>query len=93
MNNTHAVILSSATNNAVVQMPGRKYPGVVIQGDTLMSIIHEIEKVRDTLLQGKSNEAISDIKYLLEDLTGRIDFYEKVLEENNIQIPYKRGRG
>ncbi|WP_430426199.1 DUF6959 family protein [Phenylobacterium sp.] len=35
-------MLSEATNFAVVQLPGRAYPGVVFQGDSLASLIGDI---------------------------------------------------
>jgi hypothetical protein len=36
-------VYSEATNQAVVQMPGRQFPGSVIQGDSL-SILYKLSK-------------------------------------------------
>ena len=32
-------VLSDAVNRAVVRMPGRQFPGIVVQGDRLVSLI------------------------------------------------------
>lgn len=41
----YAKILSSVTNRAVVQMPGRSFPGAVLQGDQLLELLQDIDFV------------------------------------------------
>ena len=38
-------LLSEPTNYAVVHLPGRAFPGVVFQGDSLDGIIADLEEV------------------------------------------------
>jgi hypothetical protein len=37
-----AEILSHASNSGIVQMPGRKFPGIVIQGDSLSNLFEQV---------------------------------------------------
>ena len=37
-----AEVRSEPTNYAVVQLPGRQFPGVVFQGDTLHVLAHSL---------------------------------------------------
>jgi hypothetical protein len=38
-----AQLLSPATNSAVVHLPGRRFPGVVVQGDTLNGLVRNLK--------------------------------------------------
>ncbi len=40
------VLLSGPTNYAVVQLPGRKFPGVVIQGDSLHAMVGRLAELQ-----------------------------------------------
>ena len=44
-----AKLLSKPTNYAVVQLPGRSYPGTVIQGDSLQTLVLRLQEVRQML--------------------------------------------
>jgi hypothetical protein len=57
--------LSDATNYAVVQLPGRAFPGVVIQGDSLHSLIAEIEEA------GATNDP-DEQKNILNEVVGSL---------------------
>jgi hypothetical protein len=88
MNETMARLLTPAVNYAVVQLPGRKFPGVVFQGDSL----HELVRLAKNLLNsseehkdGAVREACLEIHELLEAVLIR---YESVLKEHGIKLPY-----
>jgi len=40
-------VLSDAVNRAVVRMPGRRFPGLVIQGDRLMSLTAQAREIAE----------------------------------------------
>jgi hypothetical protein len=60
-------VLSSASNHAVVQMPGRRYPGMVVQGDRLR------EWTR--LAQAGDYESIA---ILANELSASLEEYDRV---------------
>ena len=84
------VLLSAASNQAVVQLPGRRFPGSVIQGDSLSYLYvlacavenHAVDTPNDALI-----EAARELRELLE---GRLRAYDEVLSQNKIERPYKR---
>lgn len=73
---------------AVVHLPERRFPGIVLQGDTLsilhslaMSIMKRTSNLDDTELQDEAQE-------LLELLEIRLKFYEITLQQHGIELPY-----
>ncbi len=80
---TVAKLLTSSTNYAVVQLPDRKFPGVVIPGDSLHNLIGLIETAQNTDLdrEGLMLEALQ----ILRSAQSR---YEKTCIEHGITPPY-----
>lgn len=81
-------LLSRAVNFAVVQLPGRASPGVVIQGDTLSNLVHQIDRA---LVHAKSvdGELLEDLEQIKENLLEALAHYEKVCSDNGIALPYR----
>ncbi|WP_371876077.1 DUF6959 family protein [Corallococcus exiguus] len=86
-------VLSRQSNAAVVRMPGRSFPGVVIQGDSLR-ILHGLVKDAQALVPPPS-ETDADEDHasgLLEEAEGLLrDYltaYESVLKAHGIPLPY-----
>jgi hypothetical protein len=84
----HADLLSRPVNFAVVQLPERSYPGVVVQGDTLHSLQKQVE-LMGRLLETKELEGLADE---IEDLNTRLSealaHYEYICSERGISLPY-----
>ncbi|WP_425618790.1 hypothetical protein NA78x_002506 [Anatilimnocola sp. NA78] len=80
-------VYSEASNYGIVRMPGRSYPGCVIQGDSLRIVLHEIRGIA-RLAQGHDNielqECIADLEASIAD---RLSHYQAVLREHGIDIP------
>lgn len=86
-----ARILSSATNMAVVQLPGRQYPGLVIPGDSLAAMVATIRNVQ-RLARGTDglpeDHAIHDeIADLAEALESRLSHYQSVCADYPTKRP------
>jgi hypothetical protein len=87
-------ILSGATNAAVVQLSGRRFPGIVVQGDTL----HSWSVLADSLMVSVNATANVDPEVALEmvelaDLIrGHLDAYEDVLRARGLELPYPTDR-
>lgn len=79
-------IYSDATNAAVMRHPGRNFPGMLVQGDTLT----RLSKMAAAALAGAKPESEQwhDLKELADELQWRVDVYVQVLREHNIQLPF-----
>jgi hypothetical protein len=81
-------MLSVTTNCPVLTVPGRSFPGVVIQGDSLKSlfgIAEEIEKASNT---GDVDELRESIIALKNKLGGYLEEYEGVMKAHGRELPY-----
>jgi hypothetical protein len=76
-------------NNAIVRMPGRAFPGVLVQGDSL-SIVREHVASAARLLASLNGgeEALGELGIALDDLDAMLDGYERALEANGLRRPY-----
>jgi predicted RNase H-like HicB family nuclease len=82
---TDAKLLSEPTNYAVVQLPERRFPGVVFQGDSLNNLINDIKAAAAEPVESERQLLLEEVIELLETVQNR---YEKVLAKNGIQLPY-----
>lgn len=90
MNDEPAEVLDTSPNQAVVRTPGRRFPGVVIQGDTLSNLARSAIYVAQWLRPRQSaGDPVRDAaQTLLNGLAGRLLHYERVLAEHGIELPY-----
>lgn len=72
------------SNFAVLRMPGRAYPGVLIQGDSLTGIIGELEEAI-AHFDDDRDESFGCLKSAHDELTWRLKEYKKVCEANDIR--------
>ena len=79
---------SDATNAAVMRHPGRKFPGVLIQGDTLHSLCVSADLVcaaaRDVIYDDNF-QRLNEIRNYLWSLLAH---YKSVLDEHKSRLPF-----
>jgi hypothetical protein len=80
-------IYSDATNQAILRHPGRRFPGVLVQGDTL-SILHGqvalvLEKNGDVL----GEDARLELEDVRDFLRACLDHYRAVLLDHGMKLP------
>lgn len=78
-----------AGNNAVVKMPGRRFPGVVIQGDTLATLTRIARRVAQRIPQSGVGELLdeaTDLADRLEDILARLS--EAMDEAGEVKKPW-----
>jgi hypothetical protein len=80
--------LSELGNFAVVRLPGRRYPGIVVQGDSLWSLRCQAHELRTRLASGASQDMAEEVELLCEALDAIGEHYERSLKENGIELPY-----
>ena len=76
-------VFHDETNFVVIKMPTRAYPGVLIQGDSLMSILGELSEAIENF-KTDPEESLGCLKNAHEELEWRLAAYKKVCEENGI---------
>jgi hypothetical protein len=86
-------VLEEALNCPVVQVSSRRYPGMIIQGDTLFSFFRLVQETRKTLAAGKVEKAADYAEQLEDALGDLLAFYENVLKKHGCMLPYFRGAG
>lgn len=79
-------ILSDQTNAAVMRHPGRHFPGVLVQGDSLSTLCHMADDVCRVL--GRSSPAFEDANELRNALQAYLSHYKSVLAEHNLPLPF-----
>jgi hypothetical protein len=85
-----AHILEIGCNGAVVQLPERKFPGLVIQGDTLSILMSDFEELKENIGKNDTSEIQASIDTIESHLRDRLTFYESTLAKHGIHLPYSR---
>ena len=86
-----AKILSQQSNVAVVQLPGRSYPGIVIQGDSLNSLLQLAREAKNQLDASNAGEARDVLEEIIGFLSVRLLIYKSTLSGAGIDLPYHEG--
>lgn len=79
-------LIVNAINCPVVQIEGRSYPGVVIQGDSLFSMYKQAEKLLSSV--NTDDSGYDAAEFLCDSLKGYLDAYEDALDKKSIELPY-----
>lgn len=83
-----ADLLSPPYNFAVVQLPERNYPGVVVQGDTFNSLLRQVERIQGLLNAKELEELADEIEDLRGLLSDVLSNYERVCADRGRDLPY-----
>lgn len=81
-------IYSTSSNLAVIEVPGRRFPGSVIQGDSLNNLCTLARSVHHRTMQTEDRELIDDASELLSLLEERLRHYEATLQQHGLELPY-----
>jgi hypothetical protein len=83
-------IYSDATNAAILRHPGRRFPGVLIQGDTLHSICSELDRVCTAAQASLTADDYEDLEDLRERLRELLLHYQRTLDQHGLALPFRR---
>ncbi len=85
---TEAVeIYSDATNAAVMRHPARRFPGLLIQGDALASLVSRIDDIRREI--NGPEEAAQELAAVHEHLNELLQHYRSVLLSHSVELPFR----
>ena len=79
-------IYSDATNAAIMRHPGRRLPGVLIQGDTLYSLCREADEMCSLIGRGKAG--FDEANDLRNRLWTHLNHYKAILDEHKLPLPF-----
>jgi hypothetical protein len=90
MTEEHAVILSHISNSAIIQLPGRRFPAVAIQGDTLSRLFSAARYLLGEAKRQNAEETYFEILMIAMELQGQLTHYEEVLQAQGLDLPYRQ---
>jgi hypothetical protein len=70
-------------NNAVIRMPNRKYPGVLIQGDTLKNLLDMAEALIVLSVSG-SRELKDEAEGLADHIRDIYSYYQAAIQSGGV---------
>ncbi|HTK83475.1 MAG TPA: hypothetical protein VL625_00180 [Patescibacteria group bacterium] len=79
-------IFSDTTNAAIMRHPGRRFPGVLIQGDTLYALCSRVDSLCNEI--GKTSKGYKEANEIRNELWEYLNQYKNVLIEHKIQLPF-----
>ena len=83
-------VFGTETNAGIVRMPGRRFPGIVIQGDSLKNLLDTAHRITELARTTEMSELIDEAKSLEEMLADYLHTYESTLEGHGHALPYFR---
>ena len=79
-------IFSDQTNAAIIRHPGRRFPGVLVQGDTLYGLCQRADVVCEEVRRG--TPGYDEANEMRNALWGLLNHYKVVLGEHDIALPF-----
>lgn len=79
-------IYSDQTNAAVMRHPGRRFPGVLLQGDTLAILCKRMERILREL--GRDSPVYEELDDTFQTLSALKAHYKQTLDEHGLPLPY-----
>ena len=81
-------VYSQSINRGVIKMPSQGFPGLLLQGETLATLLGLARSIHEKA-QGTSNTELIDMSLELQDsLQKLVSHYESTLNKHNIPLPY-----
>lgn len=81
-------VYSQSINRGIVKMPSQNFPGIVIQGETLSTLLALSKATHEKALGTSDTELINLSLELRDSLQKLLSHYESTLNKHNIPLPY-----
>ncbi|TWT17112.1 hypothetical protein FQY83_17385 [Luteimonas marina] len=81
-------ILSDQSNAAVMRHPERRFPGILVQGDSLHALCLQADLVCAAAKSSLTPEAYGEANDLRNKLWGYLSHYKVVLGEHQLPLPF-----
>ena len=83
-----AQILLPVPNSGIVQMPDRRLPGIVIQGDSLSQLFDDLVCGLRQAKQHRDEEAYYSLLMCAQRMQDLLTAYEEALKQSGLDLPY-----
>jgi hypothetical protein len=80
--------LTEQHNYAVIRLPERRFPGVVVQGDSLSILVADLRRALDHLRTGNIDDGVGEVASALASLEDVQQSYEDALAAHSIRLAY-----
>jgi predicted RNase H-like HicB family nuclease len=81
-------VYSQAIDRGIVKMPSQSFPGLILQGETLASLLKLAKTAYEKSQSTTDTELIDTSRELMENLQKLVSHYEATLGKHNIPLPY-----
>lgn len=88
MNRVEVELFTDGGNDAVVRLPGRRFPGVLVQGDSLNTLRARVSELVDLCSAGEVEEAKVTAALLLADMDTLLKRYTEALRAHGMRLPF-----
>lgn len=79
-------ILSDQTNAAVMRHPGRAFPGVLLQGDSLYGLCQRADLACRQV--GRGEPGFAELNDLRNILWSYLNHYKATLQDHGMELPF-----
>lgn len=81
-------VYSQSINRGVVKMPSQGFPGLLLQGETLSTLLGLARSIHEKAQRTSDTELIDASLELRDSLQKLVSHYESTLTKHNIPLPY-----
>lgn len=85
MRTENVEIYSDQSNAVVLRYLGRKFPGVLVQGDTLYALFQQADEACAEMSGTRLPEGLSELRGKLREM---VDHYKLVLGVHGVPLPF-----
>ncbi|MCC3595806.1 MULTISPECIES: hypothetical protein [unclassified Microcoleus] len=81
-------IFSYLPNSAIVQLPERIFPGIILQGDSLSILFDQAKEIYLRAKQLPDEDIQYEALMMAEVMQEYLSHYEEALKEHGLELPY-----
>ena len=81
-------VYSQSINRGIVKMPSQNFPGLLLQGEMLSTLLSLARSAYEKSQNTSDTELIDASRKLRDNLQNLVSHYETTLRRHNIPLPY-----
>ena len=81
-------VYSQSINRGIVKMPSQNFPGLLLQGEMLSTLLGLARTTYEKSQKTSDTELIDAARELRDNLQNLLSHYEATLRRHNIPLPY-----
>ena len=81
-------VYSQSINRGIVKMPSQNFPGLLLQGETLSTLLSLATSTYEKSQKTSDTELVNASRELRDNLQNLVSHYEATLRKHNIPLPY-----